>query len=134
MAKKIETALVQAGRKDTKTYGYVNPKLVRGSTVLYPDMATKLSIGKRRLEQVDIYGICGNETHFALEAAIAEIEGGTHCQVVSSGLAAVTVPLLAYLKAGDHVLMPDFGLRPDAEHFATARCDATAIATTITTR
>ena len=41
MAKKIETALVQAGRNDTKAYGYVNPKLVRGSTVLYPDMATK---------------------------------------------------------------------------------------------
>jgi cysteine-S-conjugate beta-lyase len=107
MAKKIETALVQGGRNDTKSYGYVNPKLVRGSTVLYPDMATKLSIGKRRLEQVDIYGICGNETHFALERMIAEIEGGTHCQTVSSGLAAVTVPLLAYLKAGDHVLMPD---------------------------
>ncbi len=107
MAKKIETALVHAGRNDTKSYGYVNPKLVRGSTVLYPDMATKLSIGKRRLEQVDIYGICGNETHFALERAIAEIEGGTHCQTVSSGLAAVTVPLLAYLKAGDNVLMPD---------------------------
>jgi cystathionine beta-lyase len=107
MAKKIETALVQAGRNDTKSYGYVNPKLVRGSTVLYPDMATKLRTGKRRLEPVDIYGICGNETHFALERAIAEIEGGTHCQTVSSGLAAVTVPLLAYLKAGDHVLMPD---------------------------
>ena len=107
MAKKIETALVHAGRNDTKSYGYVNPKLVRGSTVLYPDMATKLRTGKRRLEQVDIYGICGNETHFALERAIAEIEGGTHCQTVSSGLAAVTVPLLAYLRAGDHVLMPD---------------------------
>jgi len=107
MAKKIETALVHAGRNETKSYGYVNPKLVRGSTVLYPDMATKLSIGKRRLEPVDIYGICGNETHFALERAIAEIEGGTHCQTVSSGLAAVTVPLLAYLQAGDHVLMPD---------------------------
>src|SRR5271156_152003 len=107
MAKKIETALVHAGRNDTKSYGYVNPKLVRGSTVLYPDMATKLRTGKRRLEQVDIYGICGNETHFALERAIAEIEGGMYCQTVSSGLAAVTVPLLAYLKAGDHVLMPD---------------------------
>ena len=107
MVKKIETALVHTGRKDVKEYGFVNPKLVRGSTVLYPDMATKRRIGKRVLEPVDIYGTCGNETHFALEHAIAEIEGGTHAQVVSSGLAAVTTPLLAYLKAGDHVLMPD---------------------------
>jgi cystathionine beta-lyase len=107
MTKKIETQLVHAGRNSTKTYGYVNPKLVRGSTVLYPDMGTKLRIGKHVLEQVDIYGTCGNETHFALERMIAEIEGGTHCQTVSSGVAAVTVPLLAYLKAGDHLLVPD---------------------------
>ena len=107
MAKKIDTALVHAGRNGTKSYGYVNPKLVRGSTVLYPDMATKLAIGQRRREPVDIYGTHGNETHFALQAAVAEIEGGTHCQVVGSGLAAVTVPLLAYLRAGDHMLVPD---------------------------
>jgi len=107
MAKKIETALVHAGRKPTKAYGFVNPKLVRGSTVLYPDMGTKLATGKRILEPVDIYGLCGNETHFALEAAIAEIEGGSHAQVTGSGLSAITVPLLAYLKAGDHLLVPD---------------------------
>ena len=46
-------------------------------------------------------------THHALENVIAEIEGGTRCQIVSSGLAAVTTPLLAYLKSGDHCLMPD---------------------------
>jgi len=107
MVKKIETALVHAGRKPTKEYGFVNPKLVRGSTVLYPDMETKLATGKHILEPVDIYGLCGNETHFALEAAIAEIEGGSHAQVTGSGLSAITVPLLAYLKAGDHLLVPD---------------------------
>jgi cystathionine beta-lyase len=107
MVKKFETALVQGGRRETKAYGFVNPKLVRGSTVLFPDMATKLETGKRWLEPVETYGLYGTETHFALESVIAEIEGGTRCQVVGSGLAAVTVPLLAYLKAGDHVLMPD---------------------------
>ncbi len=107
MTKKIETALVHDGRNPTRSYGFVNPKLVRGSTVLYPDMATKLETGKHILEPVDIYGLCGNETHFALESMIARIEGGTHCQVVGSGLAAITVPLLAYLNAGDHILVPD---------------------------
>ncbi len=120
MSKKIETRLVQGGRKDPRSYGYVNPKLTRGSTVLYPDMATKLATGKRGLEPVEIYGTCGNETHFALEAMIADIEGGSHCQTVSSGLAAVTVPLLAYLKAGDHVLMPDSVYGPTRQF-----CDGT---------
>jgi len=107
MAKKFGTQVVQAGRAGTKDYGFVNPKLVRGSTVLWPDLATKNEQGKRRLEQVEIYGLYGTETHFALENAVAAIEGGTHCQIVGSGLAAVTVPLLAYLKAGDHIMMPD---------------------------
>jgi cystathionine beta-lyase len=107
MAKKMDTKLVQSGRASTKAHGYVNPKLVRGSTVLYPDMATKLALGKRRLEQVELYGLYGTETHFALERAVAEIEGGSHCQIVGSGLAACVLPLLAFLQAGDHVLIPD---------------------------
>lgn len=107
MTKKFDTRLVHAGRAGTKTYGFVNPKLVRGSTVLYPDMATRRAKAGRTLEQVETYGLDGTETHFALERAVAEIEGGLHCQIVSSGLAAVTTPLLAYLRTGDHLLVPD---------------------------
>ncbi len=105
--KNIETALVHGGRAGTRTYGYVNPKLVRGSTVLYPSMEAKHEVARHGLEQVDIYGLYGTETHFALERVVAEIEGGTNCQVVGSGLAALTVPLLSYLRAGDHLLVPD---------------------------
>jgi cystathionine beta-lyase len=49
----------------------------------------------------------GSATHHTLENVIADIEGGTRCQIVSTGLAAVTVPLLGFLDAGDDVLMPD---------------------------
>ena len=38
---------------------------------------------------------------------MAAVEGGTRCYIVCTGLAAVTTPLLAWLKAGDHCLMPD---------------------------
>jgi len=107
MAKKFETRLIHAGRAGTRELGYVNPKLVRGSTMLYPDVATKLARAKRPFDQEENYGIGGTETHFALENAIVEIEGGHRCQIVGSGLAAITVPLLAWLKSGDHILMPD---------------------------
>jgi cystathionine beta-lyase len=112
MSKKLETRLVHAGRADTKTYGFVNPPLKRGSTVLYPSVAEKREIGKNYFVPVEIYGLCGTETHFALESSIAMIEGGTHCQVVGSGLAAITVPLLAYMKSGDHILVPDSAYGP----------------------
>lgn len=38
---------------------------------------------------------------------MARIEGGTRCQITSSGLSACTLALLAFLKAGDHCLLPD---------------------------
>jgi cystathionine beta-lyase len=107
MTEEFETRLVHAGRAATRVRGYVNPPLVRGSTMLYPDVETKLAFGRRPYEQIANYGIGGTETHFALENAVSEIEGGQRCQIVGSGLAAITVPLLAYLQAGDHLLMPD---------------------------
>ena len=104
---RIETRLALASRRNVKSHGFVNPKLVRGSTVLYSNSAERRALGKKRLEQEEIYGLYGSETHFALEDMVCAIEGGTHCQIVPSGLAAITVPLLAYLKAGDDILVPD---------------------------
>jgi cysteine-S-conjugate beta-lyase len=101
------TRVTQVGRSASRVHGFVNPPLVRGSTVLHPNLAHARSLGARRYEQALTYGIHGTPTHFALENAIAEIEGGTHCQIVSSGLSAITTPLLAFAKTGQHVLVPD---------------------------
>ncbi len=101
------TRLSHVGRAGTNVHAFVNPPVHRGSTVLYPDIASRKEAGNKRFEQALVYGTMGTPTHWPLENAIAEIEGGTHCQIVSTGLAAVTLPLLAYLKAGDHCLMPD---------------------------
>ena len=88
-------------------HGFVNPAVHRGSTVLFPNVAARKEGAKHRFEQFMTYGTQGGPTHYAFEDVIAEIEGGTRCLVVGTGLAAVAVPLLAYLKAGDHCLMPD---------------------------
>ncbi len=103
----FNTRMSHAARPGTRVHGLVNPPLHRGSTVLYPSCAERKTLGAKRLEQSLIYGVMGNATHHALEDVVAEIEGGTRCQIVSSGLAAVTTPLLAYLGAGDHLLVPD---------------------------
>src|SRR5579875_1759378 len=97
------TRLSHAGRAGTHVHGFVNPALYRGSTVLCPDIATRAGGGAKRFDQALVYGTHGTPTHWALEDVVAEIEGGTRCQIVSTGLAAITVPLLAYLSAGDHL-------------------------------
>lgn len=103
----LATRLSHAGRAGTRVRGFVNPPLLRGSTMLYPNCQERFAAQASRLDQALNYGTMGNPTHHALENVIAEIEGGTRCQIVSSGLAAVTTPLLAYLKSGDHCLVPD---------------------------
>jgi cystathionine beta-lyase len=103
----FRTTLSHVGRKSKKEHGFVNPPLIRGSTVLVPTVAERQALQARRGERVLTYGLGGSETHWALEDMMAAVEGGTRCFVVCSGLAAVTTPLLAWLKSGDHCLMPD---------------------------
>jgi cystathionine beta-lyase len=46
---------------------------------------------------------------------VADIEGGARCQITASGLSACTLALMAFLKAGDHCLLPDsvYGRHPN---------------------
>ena len=80
--------------------------------MLYPTCEDRRTNGSQRLGRGFLYGTAGNPTHHALEDMVAAIEGGTRCQIVSTGLAAVTVPLLAYLSAGDHLLHAGQRVRP----------------------
>src|ERR1700749_2078252 len=103
----FRTKLSHSGRAGKHIHGFVNPPLLRGSTVLYTTVAERRAMAARRGERLLTYGLGGSQTHWALEDVIAEGEGGTRCAIVCSGLAAGTRPLLAFLKAGDHCLVPD---------------------------
>ena len=123
------TRLSHAGRHGTKIRGFVNPAVHRGSTMLHTSVADRVAGSKQRLEQTLSYGTAGSTTHHMLENVIAEIEGGTRCQIVSTGLAAVTTPLLTYLKAGEHCLMPDSVYGP-ARNFCNGMLKNLGIETT----
>lgn len=101
------TRLVLAGRDPTDSYGFVNPPIVRGSTVIYQTTEDFL-VRKARYA----YGTNGNPTLDALEAAANTIEGGAGVVVTPTGLLACTLPFLAFLSAGDHVLVTDSVYRP----------------------
>jgi cystathionine beta-lyase len=53
------------------------------------------------------YGRQGLAAQDALKAALADLEGGTACELYPSGLAALTGALLAVLRAGDEVAVVD---------------------------
>lgn len=102
-----KTRLVLAGRDPADSYGFVNPPIVRGSTVIYPSL-DDFMVRKARYT----YGTQGNPTIDALLAALNTIEGGAGVVVCPSGLLACTLPLLAVLSAGDHLLVTDSVYRP----------------------
>jgi cystathionine beta-lyase len=106
---KAETRLVTAGRDTKGQRGFVNPPVVRGSTVLYPTAADLHAYsGEFR------YGRYGTPTTKALQEALMALEG-PQCAGVAlapSGLAAITSTLLAIAKAGDHILVCDNAYRP----------------------
>jgi cystathionine beta-lyase len=101
------TRMSHVGRAPVHSHGFVNPAVHRGSTVLFPDCESRKAGAAKRYEQFMTYGTQGGPTHYALEDALCEVEGGARCTIFGTGLAAVAVPLLAFLKAGEHCLMPD---------------------------
>ncbi|GBQ10715.1 cystathionine beta-lyase [Swaminathania salitolerans] len=107
--RRLSSLLVQGGRPEIVPTegGFVNAPVSRGSTVLFPSLAAMKAQGQRSHEHELIYGAMGTPVQHELERVIAQIEGGSHSQVVSSGLAACTLPLLAFLNTGDHLLLPD---------------------------
>ena len=103
---KKDTLLARAGRDPARHQGMVNTPVFRTSTVLFPDLESYESRDADDYKQVR-YGLHGTPTTFALEEAVARMEGGHAAVALPSGLAALTAALSAYARAGDHLLLPD---------------------------
>ena len=101
-----ETRIVHVGSHPEKFRGAMNPPVYRASTVVFPTVAAMREANKHRFDTM-YYGRHGTPTSFALEEAMADLEGGYRSVSVCSGLAAITVALMSFVKAGDHVLMAD---------------------------
>jgi cystathionine beta-lyase len=80
----------------------VNPPIERASTLLSD------AVGDMRDASLGpLYGIDGTASQDALRRAIADLEGAKGCWLAPSGLAAVTLPLMALTRPGDEILTTD---------------------------
>lgn len=71
---KKDTLIVHAGRHPEDQHGAVNPPVYHVSTVTYPTVAALEAGAKKPFEGVR-YGRYGTPTTFALEEAVAALEG-----------------------------------------------------------
>lgn len=83
----------------------------RASTVLFDDLDAldRPSSGQYR------YGIHGTPTARELELRLAEIEGAETVVLAPSGLAAISLAMLAVLRPGDHLLLTASAYGPTRE-------------------
>lgn len=103
---KKDTLLGHAGRNPSQHHGTINTPVFRASTIVFPNLET---FGSRAADDYKTprYGIHGNPTTWALEEAVAKMEGGYNAVAVCSGLAAIAAALCAFVKTGDHLLIAD---------------------------
>ena len=103
---KKDTLLTHAGRDPGKYQGMVNTPVFRTSTVIFPTLEEYETRSGDDYKSVR-YGRYGTPTTFALEEAVAKMEGGHAAVAVPSGLAAIAAAISAFVKSGDHLLVAD---------------------------
>lgn len=108
----LATKLVHAGRKSRYTQGSVNSVIQRASSLVFDTVADKKEATRNRYKGALFYGRRGTLTHFALQDAMCELEGGAGCYLYPCGAAAVTNSILAFVSQGDHVLMTGAAYEP----------------------
>ena len=105
-----DTVLAHAGLSPETFHGFVNPPVVRASTVLFENADAMLS--RRGIRYP--YGLMNTPTIEALTTALTALEGkdAAGTVLVPSGLAAVTLAILVASRPGKTVLVPDNSYAP----------------------
>lgn len=112
--KSLQTSLIHSDYTPPEGFDAFPVPVHRASTVVFKDVAALRSRDWREKTGYT-YGLHGTPTSFTLEARIADIEGGNHCLLASSGLAAIAMVNFGLLKSGDDLLIPDNAYNPNRD-------------------
>jgi cysteine-S-conjugate beta-lyase len=112
--KSLQTLLTTTDYTPPSGFAAFPTAIHHASTVLFKDVAA-LRARNWQDKNAYTYGLHGTPTTFTLEARLAEIEGGSHCLLAPSGLAAIAMIDFALLKTGDDVLIPENVYGPNRE-------------------
>lgn len=114
MSDKLTTGLIHHPYVPPAGFEAVPPAVYKASTVMFKNVAALRDRSWKSREGYT-YGLHGTPTSFVLEERIATLEGGKHCVLVPSGLAAITLVNQAVLELGDEVLLPHNVYGPSKE-------------------
>ena len=107
----LSTRAVHGGEKRHRAHHSLTVPIVQTSVYTFDDTDTLLTYVEDRPfwdePEREQYGRHGNPTVYAVEAKLAELEGGEDAILLSSGMAAITSTLLLMLSQGDHLILGD---------------------------
>ncbi|HEX5806959.1 MAG TPA: PLP-dependent transferase [Macromonas sp.] len=108
----LPTHLIHHPYRAPADFDAVLPGVHKASTVIFPNVAAMRS-REWKDKSAYTYGLHGTPTTFTLEERIATLEGGRHCVLAPSGLAAIALVDMAFLRSGDVLLIPDNAYGPN---------------------
>ncbi|MDP2416382.1 MAG: PLP-dependent transferase [Hydrogenophaga sp.] len=108
----LATQLIHHAYRPPEGFEAVAPGVHKASTVIFPNVHA-LRTQEWKDKSGYTYGLHGTPTTFILEERIATLEGGRFCALVPSGLSAVALVDMAFLRQGDELLIPDNAYGPN---------------------
>ncbi len=106
MAKSWKTRLIHSDVMVPEGYRSLASPVFRGSTTLFPDAAS-VNDSWDQPEVGYTYGLYGTPTTLELAGKICELEKGYRTIITPGGQGAISLISLAFLKSGDHILIPE---------------------------
>jgi cystathionine gamma-synthase len=112
-AKGLSTRAVHAGSEHRKQAPYsITPPIVQSATFAFANTAELTAFMHAKVwgngaDGREEYGRYGNPTLVAVEGKVAALEGADDALLCASGMAAITLVLLASLPTGAHVILTD---------------------------
>ncbi len=106
MAKNWKTKLIHSDAKIPQGFRSLATPVYRASTVQFTNAASVRDTWNQ-YEDGYTYGLYGTPTVLELAGRVCELENGARTIVTPGGQGAISMIGLAFLKAGDHVLLPE---------------------------
>jgi len=101
----ISTKSVHAGENRVKYKHSVTVPIVQSSTYTFEDTAALASFMEGNVKRGAEYGRYGNPTQKTAEKKLASLENAQDALLLSSGMSAVTITLMALVSKGDHLII-----------------------------
>ena len=115
MAKNWKTRLIHSDARIPEGFRSLSVGVQRASTVLFPDAASV----KDDWDQYEVgytYVLYGTPTTLELASRVCELENGYRTLITPGGQCAISLINQAFLKAGDHVLIPESVYTPNRKY------------------